>query len=296
MKSFLPLIRQEWRLLLFGFVLMFATSPGQTYFIALFSGEIRADLSLSHGEFGMIYSIATLSSAVVLLWTGVLVDRVDLRLFARFATLGLAAACLSLAFSQSIVMLFVAIFLLRQLGQGLMYMTSTTSMVRYLESNKGKANALSGLGYSFAEATLPSLVILLLAVMTWRQSWMLFAAVLAIGIPATFHFLLKGHDERHRQYLLDIEEEHQDEIDHNANSVAQIPLSSEKKTPSKPRCRQWTREEVIRDPLFYLFTPGLLAQSLLFTGFMFHQIHLVEEKGWPLVVWAAYSYSMQLAR
>jgi MFS family permease len=39
--------------------------------------------------------------------------------------------------------------------------------------------------------------------------------------------------------------------------------------------------------LFYLFTPGLLAQSLLFTGFMFHQIHLVEEKGWPLVVWGS---------
>ncbi|MGB1311787.1 MAG: MFS transporter, partial [Leucothrix sp.] len=164
MKSFLPLIRQEWRLLLFGFVMMFATSPGQTYFIALFSGEIRADLSLSHGEFGTIYSIATLSSAVVLLWTGTLVDRVDLRVFSRCTTIGLAIACLSLAFSQHIVMLIIAIFLLRQLGQGLMYMTSTTAMVRYLEPNKGKANALSGLGYSFAEATLPTLVILLLAI------------------------------------------------------------------------------------------------------------------------------------
>ena len=271
MKSFIPLIRQEWRLLLFGFVMMFATSPGQTYFIALFSGEIRADLSLSHGEFGAIYSVATLASAVVLLWTGVLVDKIDLRRFSRFAAIGLAIACLSLAFSQNIVMLIIAIFLLRQIGQGLMYMTSSTAMVRYLESNKGKANALSGLGYSFAEATLPSLVILLLLVMSWRQSWVLFAGILAFTVPIALHFLLKGHDQRHQRYLTSLDNDEAEET--TATKVY--------------RRRQWTRAEVIRDPLFYLFTPGLLAQSLLFTGFMFHQIHLVEEKGWPLVVWGS---------
>lgn len=275
MKSFIPLIRQEWRLLLFGFVMMFATSPGQTYFIALFSGEIRADLSLSHGEFGAVYSIATLSSAVVLLWTGALVDRVDLHRFARYSVIGLAIACLSLAVSQNIFMLVIAIFLLRQLGQGLMYMTSTTAMVRYLEPNKGKANALSGLGYSFAEATMPSLVIFLLLVMTWRQSWVLFALVLAVVIPIALHFLLKGHGQRHQQYLMDLAKDEADEA---------LEKDSKKKVY---RRRQWTRAEVIRDPLFYLFTPGMLAQSMLFTGFMFHQIHLVEEKGWPLVVWGS---------
>ena len=274
MRSFIPLIRQEWRLLLFGFVMMFATSPGQTYFIALFSGEIRADLSLSHGEFGAVYSIATLSSAVVLLWTGVMVDRIDLRRFARYSVIGLAIACLSLALSQNIAMLLIAVFLLRQLGQGLIYMTSTTAMVRYLEPNKGKANALSGLGYSFAEATLPSLVIFLLLAMSWRQSWMLFAVILAIAVPVVLHFLLKGHTERHQQYLTTI-------ADDEATEASESPENR------VYRRKQWTRAEVIRDPLFYLFTPGLLAQSLLFTGFMFHQIHLVEEKGWPLVVWGS---------
>jgi len=279
-------------LLLFGFVMMFATSPGQTYFIALFSGEIRADLSLSHGEFGAVYSIATLASAFVLLWSGALIDRIDLRRFARYAVIGLAIACLTLALSQNIAMLVIAIFLLRQFGQGLMYMTNTTAMVRYLESNKGKANALSGLGYSFAEATLPSLVILLLFVMGWRQSWLLFAGVLAIGIPIAFHFLLKGHDKRHQQYLSAIAADESQELPFDEAKSKPILLNQNDRTPQTAqakvaRRRQWTRAEVIRDPLFYLFTPGLLAQSLLFTGFMFHQIHLVEEKGWPLVIWGS---------
>ena len=112
---------------------------------------------------------------------------------------------------------------------------------------------------------------MLLLSMSWRESWMIFAAILAVCIPLAHHFLLKGHDERHRQYLESINEDATSEL-------------TEKKSY---RRKQWTRAEVIRDPLFYLFTPGLLAQSLLFTGFMFHQIHLVEEKGWPLAVWGS---------
>jgi len=37
---------------------------------------------------------------------------------------------------------------------------------------------------------------------------------------------------------------------------------------------------------FYLFAPGLMSQPLMFTGFIFHQVHLVESKGWPLLGWA----------
>jgi MFS family permease len=53
------------------------------------------------------------------------------------------------------------------------------------------------------------------------------------------------------------------------------------------RRRQWTRAEVLRDRYFYLFAPGLMSQPLMFTGFIFHQVHLVESKGWPLIAWAA---------
>jgi MFS family permease len=44
---------------------------------------------------------------------------------------------------------------------------------------------------------------------------------------------------------------------------------------------------VVRDKLFYLFAPGLMSQPLMFTGFIFHQVHLVESKGWSLSAWAS---------
>ena len=116
MRSFLPLIRDEWRLLLFGFVMTFGSSLGQTYFIGLFSGEIRSALNLSHGEFGGLYSAATLASAILLLWTGSLIDRMELRHFAYLVTVGLALACALAAASQGPLLLFCALLTLRHMG------------------------------------------------------------------------------------------------------------------------------------------------------------------------------------
>lgn len=267
MKSFLPLIKAEWRLLLFGFLMTFGSSLGQTYFIGLFSGEIRADLGLSHGDFGAVYSAATLASAILLLWSGSLIDRMDLRHFSYMAAAGLAIGCFLMAGSTGVATLFVSILVLRHLGQGLMSMAGATTMVRYLDHHKAKANALSGIGYSVSEAVLPSLVIALLAILSWRQSWVFWACVLLAVVPLLTWRLLRDHDSRHTAYL---------------DSVSLADASSE-----APVRRQWTRNEVIRDPLFYMFMPALLAQPMLFTGFMFHQVHLVEVKGWSLTVWGS---------
>ena len=51
--------------------------------------------------------------------------------------------------------------------------------------------------------------------------------------------------------------------------------------------RHWTRSEVLRDPFFYLVLPLILAQSFIVTGLFFHQVHLVESKGWTMTLFAA---------
>ncbi len=267
MKSFLPLIKTQWRLLLFGFVMTFGSSLGQTYFIGLFGGDIRGELLLTHGEFGAIYSAATLASAILLLWTGSLIDRMELRHYTHMVVFGLAAGCLLIASSVGALTLFLSVLVLRHLGQGLMGMAGPTTMVRYIDHQKGKANALGGIGYSLSEAILPSVVVLQLAMMTWRQSWVAWAIMLAIAVPLVARIALRGHEQRHADYLDTIDNDRADE--------------------NTPRRRNWTRNEVVRDPLFYLFMPALLAQPMLFTGFMFHQVHLIEVKGWSLAVWGS---------
>lgn len=116
MKSFIPLIRQEWRLLLFGFLMTFGSSYGQTFFIALFSGDIRRDLQLSHSDFGFLYSAATLASAGLLLRSGGIIDRWDLRRVSYLVVAGLSAGCLLAGLATGPVLLFLGFLLLRHTG------------------------------------------------------------------------------------------------------------------------------------------------------------------------------------
>ena len=64
----------------FGLLLTFGSGIGQTFFISLFSGEIRNELNLSHGIFGTFYSAATLVSSVIFLWFGKFTDQFNLTL------------------------------------------------------------------------------------------------------------------------------------------------------------------------------------------------------------------------
>lgn len=259
------LFRSEWRLLLFGFLLSFWSAPGQTFFISLFGGAIREELSLSHGQFGGLYSLATLFSAIVIVWTGTLVDRIDLKKFSLTIVVGSFFGCLLFSFSHGTLVLLVSIFLTRHIGQGLSTLTSVTTMVRYLEPIKGKATAISQTGYSLSEAIMPSLIIALILSLGWRTTWQITAITMVIIMIPAIVFLLRGHDLRHQNYL------------------RQLEISDDLEKTYKRR--QWTRGEVLKDKRFYMFLPGLLAHAILFTGFIFHQIHLIESKGWSLSMW-----------
>ena len=246
----------------------FWSSPGQTFLISLFSGEIRAELGLSDGEFAGIYSLATLASAIVMVWSGTLVDKVDLKKFSILIVIGLGIGCGLMSVSIGVLSLLFGLFLIRQLGQGLMFITSSTAMVRYLDQHKGKSSALAGMGYAASEAVMPSIVVAFLMWFGWRISWQIAGVVLILFMVPAITYLLRNHSQRRQKYL---------------DELLQINNTTERVY----RRRQWTRSEVIRDKLFYLFAPGLMSQPLMFTGFIFHQVHLVESKNWSLSGWAS---------
>ena len=75
-------VKNNSRFLLFGFILTFCSSFGQTFFIGIFNPYIREDLSLSHSEFGLIYSLATLLSSFSLIWIGKKIDDFKIIYFA----------------------------------------------------------------------------------------------------------------------------------------------------------------------------------------------------------------------
>src|SRR3546814_8225504 len=66
----LRFLRDNFRWLAGGFLLLMLSSFGQTFFIGLADNELRVRFDLSGGAFGLIYMAATLASAAVLPWLG----------------------------------------------------------------------------------------------------------------------------------------------------------------------------------------------------------------------------------
>ena len=79
----IQILRLEWTFLTFGFLMSFWSAFGQTFFISLFSPQLRNDLNLSHGELGTYYALATLLSAFLLYWCGKLTDKVNIGISVR---------------------------------------------------------------------------------------------------------------------------------------------------------------------------------------------------------------------
>ena len=263
--GYFTFIRQNIRFLAFGFALTLSSSFGQTYFIALFSPDIRGEFGLSHGDFGLLYSLATLASGLSLAWVGRQIDRVDLRLYTGLVCAGLVASCWFMALVPSVAALVLALFALRLTGQGLIGHTAITSMARYFDAGRGRAIGIASLGHAAGEAVFPLMAVGLIAALGWRQAWGTVGLALAVALALVVPWLLKGHGTRHGAHL---------ERAARANGTA---------TSS----RQWSRREVVRDVRFYMVLPAALAAPFILTGLFFHQVHLVQSKGWELTWYAA---------
>jgi MFS family permease len=253
------------RLLAFGFLMTAFSGFGQTFFVGVFGAELRAAFALSHGEFGFIYSLATLINAVCFVWAGRQIDHLDLRLYAA-STIGLyVAACLLLALMPPLAWLLVVAFaLLRLSGQGLMSHIGGATMARYFRHRRGTAVSVSSLGFPAAEATLPPAGVALMAAVGWRATWLVIAALLiAVLLPLAL-WLLRDHGERERRF--------------------QEERAAARATEGE---RDWLLSEVLRDPHFYLVLPTIAFTPFLVTGVFFHQAHVSELKGWSLGLFAS---------
>ncbi len=259
----LSFLRYNARYLAFGFLLNFSSFFGQTPFIALFAGDIRAAFGLSHGDFGSLYLIATIASALSLTIYGRLADRISLGILGMIALAGLALMALSMSLVGSIGVLIIVLYGLRLFGQGMTGHVSMTAMGRWYTQARGRTMSFASLGHPIGQALFPIVTVGLVAAFGWRQAWIVGAIYLAVAAPLAFYLAIRDPGEE-----------------------AEAALAQAKEEYIRP-VRHWSRSEVMRDPLFYVLLPGVLAPPFMMTGVFFHQVHLIESKGWSLTLFAS---------
>ena len=250
----------NFKVILFGFIFTFFSSFGQSYFLGLFNSSIRDALSISHGQFGSIYASATLLSSFLLIWIGKKIDDVNVIKFAFFVAIFLSISSFFFSKINSVVYLFIAIFLMRLFGQGLMSHTASTTVSRFFDRSRGKALSTAWLGLSSAEFLLPILVVYLLTFLNWRDLWVYISFGIIIFLPLVSFFLVKNLkiDSREKSKDLKIKEK---------------------------EIKQWKRSEVLKDYKFYIVCGNLLAMPWIFTGFAVFQSFILNSKNWgPYII------------
>ena len=258
----------KFKVILFGFIFTFFSSFGQSYFLGLFNSSIRDALSITHGQFGSIYASATLFSSLLLIWVGKKIDDVNIFKFALFVIILLSFACFFFSKVSSVFLLFIAIFLMRFSGQGMMSHTASTTISRYFTRTRGRALSISWFGLSSAEFIMPVLMVYLLTIIDWQNLWLIFSITVLIILPTASFLLIKNLNLDSRET--------------SNENIKEVEI------------KQWSRREVIKDYRFYIISLNMLAMPWIFTGFAVFQSFVQTSKGWgPYVIAQSFmSYSI----
>lgn len=235
-----------------GALLTLMSSFGQTFFISIFAGEIRSTFALSHGDWGTIYSLGTGLSALTMVWLGALTDRYRVKSLGAWVMVGLALACLAMAFNPFGGALFLVIYALRLFGQGMASHVAVVAMARWFVATRGRALAVATLGFTVGELMLPISFVAALRVVDWHLLWIVAAGITLASIPVL-------------RWLLQAE---------------RTPQSMADQQDQAGLCGQhWTRAEVLSHPLFWFMVPALLGPAAFNTAFFFHQVHYADLSG-----------------
>ena len=243
------------KVIVFGFIFTFFSSFGQSFFLGLFNSSIRETLSISHGQFGSIYASATLLSSFLLIWVGKKIDDINIFRFAFYVTLLLSFSCFFFSKISSVIFLFIAVFLMRFSGQGLMSHTATTTITRYFLKSRGKALSIGWFGLSTAEFILPVLIVYLLTITAWQNIWLSISILVLFCLPCASFLLIKKLDFDSREEF-------------ETNDL------------KKKEIKQWKRIEVIKDYRFYIICLNMLAMPWIATGVFVYQSFITESKEW----------------
>jgi MFS family permease len=223
---------------------------------------MAATIGVGPAEIGGLYLAATLGSAFTLIFVGHWIDHVRLVHFSAAVVIGLACACFITALATGPLILFVAFYLLRLTGQGLMSHVEATATARTFDAERGRALGITALGIPLSIVVFPPLAIAGIEAIGWQATYAgLGAGALFVIFPVT-------------QWLL--------------RTFKCAPPGMTRPEGARRSLFAGLRE-LLRSRHFRLIVPALAIFPFHMTGVMFHIVTIAEDKGWsPTVVAASY--------
>ena len=251
-----------WAIVGLCFLATTLSSPGQSFAISLYIEHVIDSLGVSRLQVSSLYGAMTLMAAFCLPAVGSLADSISGR---RFITLNLILLALAIAFFgtvQNLVMLAIAFFFLRLLGQGAIGLGTLTVIVLWFRRFRSRALAVGGLGYAFGELIFPATIVGLIAWVGWRQSLWLMAGIYLIVFVPLLWWLLRPRQKG-------------EPFDGGATNEA-----VDDNAPSAPTEISFSLQEALKTPTFWGLLIAVAILPLVVTAVIFHQVALFNSVGW----------------
>lgn len=260
-----------------GTIGVWASIPGQTVGVSVFTDPVKDALGLSRNQFSNAYMIGTFMSSFFVAKAGVLFDKYGARYVAFFAAIILAFSLLLASVSVTIseflkdllnnaswVIPFSVItslfFMIRFSGQGVLTMASRNMIMIWFDKNRGKVNAISSIAVSLGFSSSPIFINQLINQNGWQVSWQLIAVCLLV-----FSFLIM-------QFYRNRPE------DFNMKPDGLIKASDEDKAQKNEH--QFSLQEAKTTRAFWMFGLVLAFNSFFITGFTFHVVSIFASQGY----------------
>lgn len=268
MNSYFRFVSSQWAILLFGFLAVFGGNFGQSFFVGLFGEGIQTTLGLSASSYSLAYSLATLASAITVIWLGGFIDHVPLSRYTTAVCIGLAAAGLMLWQAQNFWMLMLGFFLLRLFGQALLPHAGSTTMARVFVAERGKALSISASAFPVGEIVLPSIAAVLIITIGWQNTYLVVAiVVLGFFLPMLLWLIRYSGVEPTKIRHPSPGNELNENSGENSKKIVQ---------------KNTARRALLKDYRYWLALPGLMAGPFVATGIFIHQQSIIDSKGWTL--------------
>ena len=169
-----------WIMLPIAMLAAIATSPGQTYGVSIFNAYFREALGLSHSQLTGAYMFGTLLAALPQSYIGSLMDRFGIRRVMFVVVILFGLACVFMSQVISLLMLFVAFFFLRLLGQGALSLMANNTVAMWFQTKLGTVAGVMNAGVAGAIALTPPLFLLLINQFGWRGAYAILGGLVCL--------------------------------------------------------------------------------------------------------------------
>jgi MFS transporter, OFA family, oxalate/formate antiporter len=253
-----------WVILAAAAIGLIMSSPGQTYSVSIFIEHFIRDLGFSRGFVSTLYTVGTLIASFGLPYIGRQFDRHGPRLMVGILSVGLALACLFMSWVQNGPMLVIGFVLIRLFGAGGLWIVSTNVINYWWVRRRGLMLSIAGVLMALlGSGSFPSLINFLISQYGWRTSYMLLGGLVAILMLPIGLVFFRGRPE-----LFGL-----------LPDGAKVPLKDDPDEVSILVEENWTRDEAIRTPAFWIFSLGIASIAMLVTGLNFHMVSIFDDAG-----------------